>query len=112
MRRPRRNHTADFKAKVVLAALRGDKTLAELAEQFEVHANQISQWRQQAIDNMAAKKLKLVPKEEFEALLKENGVSSLPPVSSTAFDPIANAMENHPGLTREKAEEMARAFGF
>ena len=36
MRRPRRNHTADFKAKVVLAALRGDKTLAELAEQFEV----------------------------------------------------------------------------
>jgi transposase-like protein len=54
MRRPRRNHTADFKAKVVLAALRGDKTLAELAEQFEVHANQISQWRQQAIDNMAA----------------------------------------------------------
>ena len=54
MRRPRRNHTADFKAKVVLAALRGDKTLAELAEQFEVHANQISRWRQQAIDNMAA----------------------------------------------------------
>ena len=54
MRRPRRNHTADFKAKVVLAALRGDKTLAELAEQLEVHANQISQWRQQAIDNMAA----------------------------------------------------------
>jgi len=54
MRRPRRNHTADFKAKVVLAALRGDKTLAELAEQFEVHANQISQCRQQEIDNMAA----------------------------------------------------------
>jgi transposase len=54
MRRPRRNHTADFKAKVVLSALRGDKTLAELAEQFEVHANQISQWRQQAIDNMAS----------------------------------------------------------
>ena len=35
MRRPRRNHTADFKAKVVLAALRGDKTLAEWAEQIE-----------------------------------------------------------------------------
>ena len=54
MRRPRRNHTADFKAKVVLAALRWDKTLAELAEQFEAHANQIAQWRQQAIENMAA----------------------------------------------------------
>jgi hypothetical protein len=61
---------------------------------------------------MAENKLKLVPKAEFEALLQDNGVSPLPPVSSTAFDPIANAMENHPGLTREKAEEMARAFGF
>ncbi len=54
MRRPIRNHKADFKAKVVLAVLLGDKTLAELAEKFEVHANQISQWRQQTIDNMAA----------------------------------------------------------
>lgn len=61
---------------------------------------------------MAANKLKLAPKAEFEALLQENGVSSSPPVPSTAFDPIANAMERHPGLTREKAEEMARAFGF
>ena len=53
MRRPRRNFSAEFKAKVALAALKGDKTLAELAEQFEVHANQISQWRQQAVENMA-----------------------------------------------------------
>ena len=53
MRRPRRKFTAEFKAKVALAALRGEKTLAQLAEQFEVHANQISQWRQQAIENMA-----------------------------------------------------------
>ena len=36
-RRPRRNHTAVFKAKVALAALKGDKTLAELAQQFDVH---------------------------------------------------------------------------
>ena len=45
MRRPRRNHTAAFKAKVAVAALKGDKTLAELAEKFDVHANQITQWR-------------------------------------------------------------------
>lgn len=57
-------------------------------------------------------KLKLAPKKEFEALLQEKGVNSSPPVPSTAFDPIANAMERHPGLTREEAEEMARAFGF
>ena len=40
-RRPRRNHSATFKAKVALAALKGDKTLAELASQFDLHANQI-----------------------------------------------------------------------
>jgi transposase-like protein len=47
MKRSRRNHSGAFKAKVALAALKGDKTLAELAEHFEVHANQIAQWRSQ-----------------------------------------------------------------
>ena len=39
MRRTRRNHSTSFKAKVALAAIRGDKTLVELAEQFDVHPN-------------------------------------------------------------------------
>jgi transposase-like protein len=50
MRRPRRNHTAAFKAKVAVAALKGDKTLAELAEKFDLHANQITQWRAQLLE--------------------------------------------------------------
>lgn len=57
-------------------------------------------------------KPKLSPKAEFAALLNEASDSSSQPESSTAFDPIENAMKRHPGLTREEAEEMARAFGF
>jgi transposase len=48
-RRPRRNHTAAFKAKVALAALKGDKTLSELEERFDVHANQSPQWKSQLL---------------------------------------------------------------
>src|SRR5271167_4285404 len=46
-RRPRRNHTPAFKAKVALAAIKGDRTLAQLAEQFDVHPNQITSWKVQ-----------------------------------------------------------------
>src|SRR5210317_1307330 len=49
MRRPRRNHSAQFKAKVALAALKGDKSIVELSEQFEVHANQITEWKRQLL---------------------------------------------------------------
>jgi transposase-like protein len=46
-RRPRRNHTPAFKAKVALAAIKGDRTLAQLAEQFDVHPNQVTTWKAQ-----------------------------------------------------------------
>lgn len=46
-RRPRRKHSPAFKAKVAMAAIKGEKTLVELATQFEVHTNQISKWKTQ-----------------------------------------------------------------
>ena len=48
-RRARRNHTPAFKAKVALAAVKGDRTLAQLAEQFDVHPNQITSWKEQLL---------------------------------------------------------------
>ena len=53
-RRPRRNHTPAFKAKVALAAIKGEKTLADLAQQFDVHPNQITQWKSQLQEGAAA----------------------------------------------------------
>jgi transposase len=49
IRRSRRNHTPDFKSKVALAAVRGELTLGELAQQYDVHPNQIKQWRDQLL---------------------------------------------------------------
>ena len=51
-RRPRRNHGAAFKAKVALAALKGDRTMSELAQQFDFHPNQIKQWKDQLLGNV------------------------------------------------------------
>lgn len=53
-RRVRRNHSPAFKAKVALAAINGEKTLADLAQQFDVHPNQITQWRSQLLEGAAS----------------------------------------------------------
>ena len=50
-RRPRRNHSPAFKAQVAVAALKSDLTITELAERFDVHQNQITQWRSQLLDH-------------------------------------------------------------
>ena len=52
-RRPRRNHSSAFKAKVALAAIMGERTLAQLAEQFDIHPNQITQWKSQLQEGAA-----------------------------------------------------------
>ena len=53
MKRTRRNHGPTFKAQVAVAAIKGDKTLAELAEQFSVHPTQITEWKQQLLARAA-----------------------------------------------------------
>ena len=52
-KRTRRNHTPAFKAKVALTAIKGEKTLAELAQLFDVHPNQITAWKAQLLDGAA-----------------------------------------------------------
>ncbi len=52
-KRSRRTHSPAFKAKVALAAIRGDKTLAELAQQFDVHPNQITTWKNHLLESAA-----------------------------------------------------------
>jgi len=50
----RKRYSAEFKAKVALEAIRGEQTISELASRYELHPNMITNWKRQAIDNMAA----------------------------------------------------------
>jgi transposase-like protein len=71
MRRPRRNHSPAFKAKVALAALQGDKTLTELAQQFDLHPNQITQWKQRLLQASAEVFARSDDGEDSEARIRE-----------------------------------------
>ena len=99
-RRRRRNHSPALKAKVALAAIRGEQTLSELAQQFDVHPNQSKQWKDQLLVRVAAVcvggKKAAVPKGAVTALHAKIGpltlehnfsrVRSARPVSCRAQD--------------------------
>ena len=79
-RRPRRNHAPAFKAKVALAAIRGEATLAELAQRFDVHPHQIGQWREQFLAGAAmvfAEGCPLDPPVDVQALHAKIGELTL-----------------------------------
>jgi len=50
-KRPRRNHAPAFKAKVALEAIKGEQTLVELSQRYQVHSNQITDWKKQLLEN-------------------------------------------------------------
>jgi len=72
MKRPSRNHTATYKATVALAALKGDNTLAELSEKYDVRVRQIVQWKTQLLEGAMGVHLQ---QETWNAVLT-NGVTS------------------------------------
>lgn len=94
MRRPRRNHSPAFKAKVALAALEGNATLSELAQRFDVHANQIAEWRRQLVAQAAEVFSDGAPREapiDVKALHAKIGQQAL------ELDFLANALGRGPG---------------
>ena len=74
MGRPRRNHSTKFKSKVALAALKGDQTLAELSQRFDIHPNQITQWKKLLLEHAedvfgsSAERGREMSSEELKAL--------------------------------------------
>lgn len=94
MRRPRRNHSPAFKAKVALAALEGNATLAELAQRFDVHPNQITEWRRQLVAHAAdafGEGERREPPIDVKALHAKIGQQAL------ELDFLANALGRGPG---------------
>jgi transposase len=81
MKRPRRNHSAAFKAKVALTAIKGELTLAQLAERFDVHPSQITQWKdellQRAVEVFATAADKRGPAPDLKALHAKIGQQAL-----------------------------------
>ncbi|HOK95884.1 MAG TPA: transposase [Anaerohalosphaeraceae bacterium] len=73
MTQKRRRFTAEFKARAVRAALREDKTLAQLATEFDVHPNQITEWKRQALEKAAGEELAEKPKKEAVEAGKKEG---------------------------------------
>ncbi len=84
-RRRRRNHTPAFKAKVALAAIKGDRTLSQLAEQFDVHPNQVTSWKAQ-LEGGAAKRFLLGPDGNADFLCANKRLSHPPARPSTSAE--------------------------
>ncbi len=74
MKNKRRNHSAQFKVKVALAAAKGQKTVAELSKEYQVHPTQIVQWKKQLMDSLPEIFSVRRKKEQHEQQLLTNGL--------------------------------------
>ena len=80
-RRTRRNHSSAFKAKVALVAMKGEKTVAEIAKHYDVHANQVTEWKRQLQESASAvfdgKSASAKPEPDLKALHAKIGQQAL-----------------------------------
>jgi transposase len=94
MRRPRRNHSPAFKAKVAIAALEGNSTLTDLAQRFDVHANQIAEWRRQLVAHAAQA---FADGERSDASIDVKALHAKIGQQALELDFLANALGRGPG---------------
>src|SRR5437016_5392630 len=92
-RRPRRNHTPAFKAKVALAAIKDDRTLAQLAEQFDLHPNQITSWKAQRKSLLSGR---AAGARSFSKVIESYIFNQIAEQIETIFSRIRSGLHSHP----------------
>ena len=100
MRKPRRNHNAVFKSRVALEAIKGEKTIAQIASHHEVHPNQVTTWRTQVLENLTGIFGGVTVADDGEEQIRElrEKIGEL----TMERDFLSNALGKFPGLSGKR----------